>query len=107
MVEKIDLKGLLSPVCAEFWVLIANQKGWANLYMFVEMMGRGSTYPTACVRDWPEDAINEIEFVRFGLNRDSIDGHPEIIWIDNLTTGSGENLADPKHDHHNMLCVQN
>ncbi len=33
---------------------------------------------------------------RFGLNADSITRHG-ISWIDNLTTGSGKDLSNPKH----------
>lgn len=43
---------------------------------------------------------------RFGLNFDFIEDH-ELTWIENLITGSGQNLADPAHRHHNHDYVQN
>lgn len=42
---------------------------------------------------------------RFGLNYDFIMEH-NLSWIDNLTTGSGKNLASPQHKNHNLPYVQ-
>ena len=42
---------------------------------------------------------------RFGLNYDLIE-HFKLTWIDNLITGSGKNLADPRHKNHAMDYVQ-
>lgn len=42
---------------------------------------------------------------RFGLNKDFIDENG-LTWIDNLITGSGQNLADPNHKHYHMAYVQ-
>jgi hypothetical protein len=42
---------------------------------------------------------------RFGLNYDFITAN-NLTWIDNLLTGAGKNLADPKHHNHNMPYVQ-
>ena len=42
---------------------------------------------------------------RFGLNYDFIEKNG-FTWIDNLTTGSGKNLASPSHRNFNMPYVQ-
>jgi len=43
---------------------------------------------------------------RFGLNYDFIIDN-DLTWIDNLITGSGNNLASPSHRNYNMPYVQN
>ncbi len=47
-----------------------------------------------------------LEIKRFGLNFDFIEEHG-LTWIDNLITGSGNNLASERHPNHNMEYVQN
>lgn len=42
---------------------------------------------------------------RFGLNYDFIQKN-KFTWIDNLITGSGANLASPKHPNHKLPYVQ-
>jgi len=42
---------------------------------------------------------------RFGLNYDFIEEN-NFTWIDNLTTGSGKNLASPYHKNYRMPYVQ-
>ncbi len=42
---------------------------------------------------------------RFGLNYDFVVRH-DLTWIDNLITGSGKNLASPKHKNFKMPYVQ-
>jgi hypothetical protein len=42
---------------------------------------------------------------RFGLDFDFIQAHG-ITWIDNLITGTGKDLADPKHNDHGKPYVQ-
>jgi len=42
---------------------------------------------------------------RFGLNYDFVTRHG-LTWIDNLITGSGKNLASPKHKNFKMPYVQ-
>jgi hypothetical protein len=42
---------------------------------------------------------------RFGLNYDFIEENG-FSWIDNLTTGSGKDLASPSHKNHKMPYVQ-
>jgi hypothetical protein len=46
-----------------------------------------------------------LKIVRFGLNKDFIDKH-NLSWIDNLITGSGQDLGNPKHKNHDMTYVQ-
>lgn len=46
-----------------------------------------------------------LEIKRFGLNYDFISDH-NLTWIDNLITGSGKNLADPRHKNFNMPYLQ-
>lgn len=43
---------------------------------------------------------------RFGLNLALINQH-KLTWIDNLITGSGKDLANPKHPNHGLPYVQN
>jgi hypothetical protein len=42
---------------------------------------------------------------RFGLNFDFIERN-HLTWIDNLITGSGKNLADPRHKNYHMPYMQ-
>lgn len=46
-----------------------------------------------------------LEIRRFGLNYDFIIAN-NLTWIDNLITGSGKDLASPKHRNHEMEYVQ-
>jgi hypothetical protein len=48
---------------------------------------------------------SELAIERFGLNSDFIEEH-DFTWIENLITGGGQNLANPRHRHHNMTYVQ-
>jgi len=50
----------------------------------------------------PEDLFVK----RFGLDANFINKH-DITWIDNLITGSGNNLASPTHKNYKMDYVQN
>jgi hypothetical protein len=49
--------------------------------------------------------VDLLEIDRFGLNADFIAEH-NLTWIDNLETGSGRSLADPKHKDHRSDYVQ-
>lgn len=42
---------------------------------------------------------------RFGLNKDWIDAQG-LTWIDGLITGSGNDLGNPDHKHHQKAYVQ-
>lgn len=47
-----------------------------------------------------------LEIMRFGLNYDFIEAN-QLTWIDNLITGSGKNLADPRHPNYKLPYLQN
>jgi hypothetical protein len=132
LVEKIDLKSLFNRICRSIGLPIANAKGWPDIHVRAAMMSRFQKHEAAgrqCVllycgdhdpagvrisesyremfRDirsvnWsPDNLIID----RFGLNRDFIDSN-NLTWINNLITGSGKDLADPKHPDHSKPYVQ-
>ena len=49
---------------------------------------------------------DNLKIQRFGLDYDFIIEN-ELIWVNNLITGSGKNLASPSHKNHRMDYVQN
>ena len=51
------------------------------------------------------DMVKDERFVRFGLDADFIDRNG-LLWVDNLETSGGKDLADPKHPQHNFPYVQ-
>ena len=133
VVEKIDLIGLFLPVCEEYKIPIANARGWSDLWLRADMMQRfsameeegktpvllycGDFDPAGLAIDFhlrnnlkdlskavgwsPDNLIID----RFGLNQDFIEGN-DLTWIDNLITGSGKDLASPKHPDHNKPYVR-
>lgn len=48
---------------------------------------------------------HDLDIRRFGLNYDFIT-EKGYTWIDNLITGSGKNLADPRHPNYKLRYVQ-
>jgi hypothetical protein len=57
---------------------------------------------------WPVGEALEtgrLTIERFGLNFDFIEAN-DLPWIDGLETGSGKDLADPKHPDHKLPYVQ-
>jgi hypothetical protein len=134
LVEKVDLKALFAPVCAEFCIPIANAGGWVDINTRAAVMQRFEHWEAAgkrCVLLWCGDhdpgGLNisatirsnfddlaeavgwwpdELAIDRFGLNFDFIDRFG-LTWIDNLETASGKRLDDPKHADHNKPYVQN
>jgi hypothetical protein len=52
-----------------------------------------------------EAFVETIKVDRFGLNHDFIEAN-NLTWIDNLETGSGRSLDDPKHEDHFKPYVQ-
>lgn len=134
LVEKLDLRPLFEPVCARYHVPIANVGGWADLNVRAELMRRFKEHEAAgrqCVLLYCGDhdpgglQISEqlrsnlaemagavawepdnLVIDRFGLNYDFIVAN-NLIWIDNLETGSGKRLDDPRHKDHGKLYVQN
>ena len=133
LVEKIDLKELFKSVCARFHIPIANAGGWGDLHVRANMMQRfkfweerGKTSVLLYCGDFDpggmlmSDALTnnmaEMELAvgwdpsnviidRFGLNLDFIEAN-NLSWIDNLITGSGMALDNPKHPDHNKPYVQ-
>jgi hypothetical protein len=135
VVEKIDLKSLFSPICEEFRIPIANARGWSDLNLRWSLLQRIRAHAAEgrrCVilycgdhdpaglnisdslrknlaellthREWL-DIVDLLEIDRFGLNADFIAEH-SLTWIENLQTGSGKSLADPKHKDHRCDYVQ-
>ena len=133
VVEKIDLRELFKPVCAEFYLPIANGGGWSNLHVRAEMMTRfrywekrGKQLVLLYCGDFDPggmlisnklmDNMREIEAVvgwdpsgviikRFGLNLKFIK-ESGLSWIENLVTSSGKDLANPRHRDHRKEYVQ-
>lgn len=135
LVEKIDLKSLFSPVCAEFYLPIANVGGWADIGVRAEIMRRFKQHERhgrQCVLlycgDHDPGGLNISEFLhsnlndlaqavnwrpnkliieRFGLDNDFIAAQG-LTWIENLHTSKSKySLDDPKHPDHNKPYVQN
>jgi len=132
-VEKLDLRNLFEPTCAEFYVPIQNFKGWSDLNARAALMKRfvqheaagrrcvlllcgdhdpGGLLITDTMRKNLADLSGAVGWTpenlvitRFGLNADFIRRH-RLTWIDNLITGSGGNLAAQKHPDHFKPYVQ-
>jgi hypothetical protein len=133
VVEKLDLRNLFAPVCAEFFVPITNFKGWSDLNARADVMrlfakherggrkcvllvcgdhDRGGLLITESLRNNLDDlsgavgwAPDNLIITRFGLNADFIDRHG-LTWIDNLETSSGLQLDDPNHNDYDKSYVQ-
>jgi hypothetical protein len=133
-VEKIDLKNLFAPVCAEYYVPLTNIVGWGDINQRAAMMERFSEWEAKgkkCVLlycgDHDPGGLQISDFIqknmeemadavdwypdnliieRFGLNADFINAQ-RLTWIDNLETSSGKRLDDPKHRDHKQRYVQN
>ena len=132
-VEKIDLKLLFRPVCAEYRIMIQNIAGWSDLHARAGMMERfaeheaagrrpillycgdhdpGGLHISDALRSNLEDMVGAVGWHpdnliidRFGLNYDDI-VRLGLTWIDNLETGSGKSLADRHHSDHHKPYVQ-
>ena len=119
VVEKLSLKSLFSPVCAEFCIPIANGKGWSDMNLRDGMLTRirrraaegkqciilycgdhdpGRDSDFGILRKNLSDLLTHAEWLqlmghltvdRFGLNYDFIE-EQNLTWIDNLETGSGK-----------------
>jgi hypothetical protein len=131
--EKLDLRNLFEPACAELHVPNTNFKGWSDLNSRAAMMRRfkmheaqgrrcilllcgdhdpGGLHITEKMRKNLEDLSDAVGWspynlviTRFGLNADFIDAHG-LTWIDNLETSSGGQLDDPGHTDHDKRYVQ-
>jgi hypothetical protein len=134
VVEKIDLKTLFLPICRRFRIPLINARGWSDLNMRAALMRRFAEHEAkgrrpvlmACgdhdpsglqITDRLKPLLHELASAvgwspenlhveRFGLNADFIRQH-HLTWIDGLKTGSGKDLADPTHQHHEHAYVQN
>jgi hypothetical protein len=132
-VEKIDLKNLFSPVTKEFHIATTNISGWNDINARAAIMERfarwerkgkqgvllhcgdhdpGGLHISSFLRSNMEDLASGIgwhpdnlKIERFGLNADFIEQH-RLTWIDNLETGSGGRLDDPRHPDHFKPYVQ-
>jgi hypothetical protein len=133
-VEKIDLKSLFDSVCAPYHLPLTNISGWNDINARAKIMRRfrhwesrgkriillhcgdhdpGGLQISSFLRSNMQDmsrsvgwSPDNLEIERFGLNADFIRRH-RLTWIDNLITGSGGNLADPRHPDHFKPYVQN
>ncbi len=133
MVEKIDLKSLFAPVCAEFRVPLANARGSSDInsrasmmIRFAEQEAKGKRCILLYAGDHDPAGLRISDFLhknladlsqaigwspdrlvidRFGLNADFIRTHG-LTWIENLETGSGGRLDDPRHPDHRKAYVQ-
>jgi hypothetical protein len=120
-VEKLDLRNLFEPVCAEFHVPLTNFKGWSDLNARAAMMRRfrgyeaqgrrcvlllcgdhdpGGLHITEMMSKNLDDLSRAVRWSpenlvisRFGLNAGFIRLH-RLTWIDNLETSSGQQLDD-------------
>jgi hypothetical protein len=134
-VEKVDLRVLFEPVCAEYHVPIWNAGGWSDINSRARVMERFREHDEAgrrCVLLYCGDfdpagllisdvirknlrdlekavgwspTLDRLIIDRFGLNADFIEANG-LTWIDGLETGSGRNLEDPNHTDHNKPYVQ-
>ena len=133
LVEKIDLVSLFTPICEEYRIPIANAKGWADISQRADMMHRfaewerkgktpvllycGDHDPAGlAIKNHLRNNLSDLSEAvgwspdnliidRFGLNYDFITAN-NLSWIDNLITGSGKDLASPKHPDHKKPYAQ-
>jgi hypothetical protein len=135
VVGKLSLKSLSQPIGAPFCIPIANGRGWSDLNLRDGMLRRIRKHAAAgrhCVLLYAGDhdpaglqissilrknlaellthgewlaLMDHLTIDRFGLNYDFIERHG-LTWIDNLETGSGKSLADPRHPDHKAEYVQ-
>jgi hypothetical protein len=133
MVEKIDLKTLFAPVCSKYCIPIANCRGWSDINSRAAMMRRFAKHESEgkqCIllycgdhdpvglniSDTLRSNMHDLQAAvgwspdsliidRFGLNVEFI-SEQHLSWIDGLETGSGKDLADPRHPDHWKPYVQ-
>jgi hypothetical protein len=133
LVEKVDLRNLFDPVCAEHRVPIANVRGWSDINTRASLMRRfrdhekngrrcvllycGDHDPAGLsISTFMRSNLEELAgavgwrpdnlvIERFGLNAKFI-AEQGLSWIDGLETSSGKSLADPSHAHHQFPYVR-
>ena len=133
LAEKGDIRQLYTPICAEFHVPIASAGGWGDLNVRAELMARfrdwerrGKRCVLLYIGDFDPGGLRISDKLRSNLEdlADAVGWHPEnliidrfgldyefieregLTWIDNLITGSGGDLADPRHRDHTLAYVQ-
>ena len=133
LVEKIDLKTLFKPITSFYRIPIATAKGWSDINQRAEIISRFKEAEERgqipillycgdfdCagllisetlkknfddLREATDWDCENLKVDRFGLNYDFIVKN-NLTWIDNLMTGSGKDLANPKHKDYNKPYVQ-
>lgn len=133
LVEKIDVFNLFKRKCADYHIPIANAKGWSDLnsryflalrFKTAEELGLkpvlmyyGDLDPAGVqIIQNIKDNLKDIEKAskwnpknlivdHFGLTYEFIEKNT-LTWIDNLKTGSGKDLNNPRHKDHNAPYVQ-
>jgi hypothetical protein len=133
VVEKVDLKSLFGPITHHFHVPITNIGGWCDIHgraalmrRFAEWERKGKTCVLLYCGDHDPGGLHISDLIRrnmadltravgwnpenliidrFGLNADLIE-QLGLTWIDNLETGSGGDLANPRHPDHRKPYVQ-
>lgn len=133
IVEKIDLRYLFEPICRKYKIPIATSKGWSAIRQRKELVERFKEYEAEgkipvllyCgdfdpkglqISDFLKSNLDELYGAnhwrptnliidRFGLNYDFIIEN-NLSWIENLETGSGKDLANPRHPDHHRDYVQ-
>jgi hypothetical protein len=133
MVEKIDVKTLFQPVCANFRVPIANARGWSDIHERADFIGRfkeAHDLKKRCILlyfgDFDPAGIliaeklkkniddlakatgfdsSEIQIDHFGLSFDFIKEN-NLLWIDNLETGGKDDAGNAKHANEKLAYVR-
>lgn len=133
MVEKIDVRNLFDDTCQYYHIPISNAKGWSDLLSryslalrFKEAEEIGLKPVLLYYGDFDPAGILIAEVLKknladiqkasgynpknlivdhFGLTFDFIQKH-NLLWIDNLKTGSKKDLSNPKHPDHNKAYVK-
>lgn len=133
MVEKIDVRNLFDDICANYHIPISNAKGWSDLlsryylalrFKEAESIGLKSVLlyygdfdPAGIlIADVLKKNLADIQKAsgydpknlivdHFGLTFDFIQKH-NLLWIDNLKTGSKKDLSNPTHPDHKKSYVK-
>ncbi len=133
MVEKVDVKTIFKQICRKYHIPLGNAKGWSDINMRGVMIEKFKEAEKLKLKpvllyftDFDPKGLQIAEKLKpnlmqliggtgwnpknlivdvFGLTFDFIEKH-KLTWIDNLITGSGEDLANPKHRDHKQPYVQ-
>jgi len=133
LVEKAGLKSMLQKVCDKYHINIANQKGFGSMEQkatmsmkFKEMEREGKVPVLFAFGDFDPAGLvislvtkkNFIDYSlftgwnpknliveRIGLNYNFIQEN-NLSWVDGLETGSGRDMANPKHPSYKTYKVE-